>query len=145
VNGLGYELKMNYYFKGDVNMKVKYIIFLMIIASLSLSTGCKESKISFNKVKWMNSQSKSEVDIDWDMRKNMAEDLVDKKTLIGKTKSEVIQLLGEPEKLEDIPENELYYLSYIKYGDIDPTRIEYLICTLDEEEYVTNVIYKKTK
>lgn len=68
--------------------------------SLILLTGCQNSssKIPFEKEKWRQADLRT--------KGRMMKDLLERNLLIGKTRNEVTDLLGEPDY------EELYYLSY---------------------------------
>jgi hypothetical protein len=101
--------------------------------------GCGNSKTPFDKSQWIDAKDSGK----WSIRKRMAGDLIENKTLIGKKKSEIVQLLGEPERFSNIPNNQLYYTIELDYGmDIDPVKIEYLIVTLNSESQAIEVIRK---
>lgn len=74
--------------------------------------------------------------LDWQMtdaREKMVEDLIQSDTLLGLTKTKVIELLGKSEKVE---EQTLRYLIREKYvwNDIDPEYISYLKVKLDTNQ-----------
>ena len=95
--------------------------------------------MKFNHDEWLS----AEENWSWNVRKKMAQDLVDSKILIGMSKQEVTDMLGKGEEFSDTPSNELDYTIDLDYGwDIDPVKIEYLIITLDSKEHVTSV-YRK--
>ena len=81
-------------------MKFKLAIFLIL---LSLSS-C--SDISFNSEKWKGWNIKSDTNLRWDM----ANDLIENHNLEGKTQSEIIDLLGEPESNVQNPSDDYYYV-----------------------------------
>ena len=75
----------------------------------------------------------------------MAQDLIDKKTLIGKSKKEIIEMLGTSENLSNVDSNEIYYATEVDYRwDIDPERLEYLIIAFDSQERVKSACRKIT-
>ena len=128
----------------NVKNTMKIMIFLFSMILFFMSTSCTNKTTVFNKEKWINTRKHSEIDIDWNVQKSMAQDLIDKNMLIGKTKSEIIQLLGEPAKLTDISRDELYYKIEVEYDGIDSVKLEYLIITLNSESFATKVIRKVT-
>ena len=120
-------------------MRINKSRILVIILSCILPftiMGCNNQTLSFNHDKWIRAKETAS----WDIRKKMAQDLIDKKSLLGESKKDVIQMLGMSEDYSDVKSNELYYTTELKYnGDIDPTKIEYLIVTLNQKQNVTSV------
>lgn len=127
-------------FNNDFNI-YKGILLLLCIVFLITCIGCGNSKTPFDKNQWIDAKDSGK----WSIRKRMADDLIENKTLIGKTKSEIVQLLGDPKSFSDIPNDQLYYSIELDYGmDIDPVKIEYFIVTLNSESQVIEVIRKVT-
>ena len=100
-----------------------YLLLLATVVILSCQTNEK-----FDSEKWNN---KSIVDFEiTDVREGMLNDLLDSRVLIGKSKSEIIELLGKPEIAND---SKITYLVREKYGsNIDPLYIKYLELNLDK-------------
>lgn len=116
-------------------------IILLVFAFLLVFTfsGCSSSKTAFDHNKWIDAENSGK----WNTRKKMAQDLVNQKILIGKSKSEVIQLLGKSKELSNTADNELYYTIDLEYGtDIDPVKVEYLIIYLNADNKAINAIGK---
>ena len=90
--------------------------------------------ISCNSKKEFNSQEWNEKGVDWwmtDIREKMVDDLIQSDTLIGLNKSQIINLLGQPEKEGNL---EMKYLIREKYGlDIDPEYISMLAIKFNEK------------
>lgn len=107
-------------------MKKFVQIFLIVITIISCS-----SKNEFNAKKWQQK------DTDWsttDVREKIVDDLIQSDTLIGLNKNEVIELLGQPEKNENL---EMQYLVREKYGyNIDPEYISMLNIQFGENQKV---------
>jgi hypothetical protein len=75
----------------------------------------------------------------------MAQNLIDNETLIGKSKKEIIELLGTSENLSEVESNELYYATEVDYGwDIDPVKLEYFVISFDTQERVISAYRKIT-
>jgi len=89
-------------------MKNSILIFFVIIAQSFVSCN-NHTEQKFNKEKWKNG---TQID-----RGNMITDLMNNKNtyLIGKTKSEIIELLGEPKD-----KNEINFLYLIDLGYMTP-------------------------
>ena len=62
----------------------------------------------------------------------MAKDLINRKSLLGQTRSQLVQLLGDPENYRDTTDRELYYLIREDWDWIDPSRRDHLLITLDQ-------------
>ena len=92
-------------------MKTRYRIFLIITTLLLFSCG-KISHEKFSSEKWKTSNLNSEEN--FDLRWNMMNDLRNNYGLIGKTKSEIILLLGKPDT--EINDEISYYLGYSGKG-----------------------------
>ena len=108
-----------------MKISVKKYHLILIVAILILSC---QSNEKFDSNKW---KSKSIADFEiTDIRERMLHDLVDSQILIGKSKSEIIYLLGQPEISNS---NIMTYLVREKYGsNIDPIYIKYLEVNFDE-------------
>ena len=95
--------------------------------------------MEFNHDKWIKAKETAY----WDIRKKMAQNLLENQTLVGKQKQEVFEILGTAERFSDVKSSELYYTIELNYGsDIDPIKIEYRIISLDSNDMVTKV-YRK--
>lgn len=125
-------------------MKNKYItIFIILILCLFILVIWynRYLTVDFNHDIWISALE----DEAWSTRKKMAQNLIDKKTLIGKSKKEIIEMLGSSDHLPDVAGNELYYTTEVDYGwDIDPVRIEYFIISFDSQERVIRAFRKIT-
>ena len=108
--------------------KMKNALQIILLSVIFLSCNSKNES---------NSEAWNEKGIDWwmtDIREKMIDDLIESDTLIGLNKIEVIRLLGQPEKEENL---EIKYLIMEKYGlDIDPEYISMLAIKFDEKEKV---------
>lgn len=73
-------------------------------------------------------------------RYEMAKYLLRSKTLLGDSKTEVIDLLGEPDSFDPI-ENTFFYVTKEKYIylDIDPVDLVYLAVIFDGNDFVQEV------
>jgi hypothetical protein len=90
----------------------KIIIVLFLLISLGLFLRGKVSGQEFNSEKWKYSNLNSEEN--WDLRWSMMNSLRNNYELKGKTKSEIISLLGKPD-FEN--RNEISYsLGYTGFG-----------------------------
>lgn len=98
----------------------KFGVILTFI-SLLLMVSCSYNR-SFDSEEW------KERGIDWQLtenRKEMVTDLVSSDTLIGLNRTQIVELLGEPERSS---EQEMRFLIIEKYGwNVDPEYVKYLI------------------
>jgi hypothetical protein len=105
---------------------MKEALQIFIIAMIAFSCNSKQE---FDSKEW------NRKGVDWwmtDVREKMVDDLIQNGTLIGFSKNEVIELLGQPEK-NGSPE--IQYLIREKYGtDIDPEYISMLTIKFDKKD-----------
>jgi hypothetical protein len=114
-------------------MKKTYKILIVLIVTISLGIFLK-GKISgqkFDSEKWKYSNLNSEEN--WNLRWSMMNSLRNNYELKGKTKSEIIGLLGEPDA--EVRNEMSYYLGYTGFGINTGT----LIIQLDEKGVVENL------
>lgn len=84
---------------------MKAVFFNLILLLAILFSSCTyETGSDFNSKKWKNSSLHLEEN--WDLRWKMMNDLRDKHKLIGMTKTNIEQLLGEPTSINN---KEFYY------------------------------------
>jgi|SRR5690554_6257119 len=82
-------------------MKTHVILVLLLSAFI---VSCTD--LTFNSEKWKNWEIRSsENHLRWDM----TDDLVENYGLVGKTRNEILLLLGKPDNNIDGTENELFY------------------------------------
>lgn len=115
-----------------MSKKTKVIIIILIILLLTaffMFFIYKNSLMPFNHNVWVESKN-----IDgFIVREKMARYILRENTLMGKSKDEIDQLLGESASKQDT-QNKLYYEISEKYGnDIDPIAVEFLIVFLDQK------------
>jgi hypothetical protein len=97
--------------------------------------------MDFNHNKWIEAKENAS----WDERKKMAQFLISNQTLIGKSKQDIVEKLGNNENLSNVDSDELYYIIECTYGnDIDPIKIEYLVISLNSNNTVIKVCRKVT-
>jgi len=84
---------------------------LILLFIFLLSCGNDNKAENFNKEKWLNG---TQIE-----RGNMSTDLVESKILIGKTKSEIIETLGNP---KDSTKTNLHYL--VDFGYMTPFHLD---------------------
>ena len=107
-------------------MGIRFLARLASSFVLMLTAACTHQE-PFDAAKWQDKQ------VDWwgtDFREVMLDDLLESQILPGKSKEEVIQLLGEPERR--LSADQVQYVVREKYGwDIDPEYLKYLLVTFD--------------
>ena len=123
-------------------MRSKLFILFLLIILLPLLTSCRAtieqkrnmiSPIPFEKAKWDARDYEDKVQF----RPGIARKLVADKSLIGKSRAEIIELLGESQESHDTSTNVIRYELEGIYGwNIDPIAIEYLKITFDVENKV---------
>jgi hypothetical protein len=116
-------------------------VFVVTIGSL-IAWQMEENKpifaASFDRAKWdRNARSEDgEIDANGVLQTRMALDLVAKKTLIGKSRSQIKQLLNEPTVFADESpvslKTQMRYSLRTVYEFIDPVRADELIIQLDD-------------
>lgn len=95
------------------------------------------NNLPFEKTKWSGRDNGFGVEGEWEFRPGMARTLVSDKSLIGKSKIEIIEMLGQAEDSYDFSPNTFRYGLIDIYGrNIDPIAIEYLKITFDAENKV---------
>ncbi|WP_338378795.1 hypothetical protein [uncultured Flavobacterium sp.] len=109
----------------------KILIAFFVIISLSLFLKGKISGQKFDSEKWKYSNLSSEEN--WNLRWNMMNSLRNNYELKGKTKSEIISLLGKPEN--EIRNEMSYSLGYTGFGINTGT----LVIFLNEKGIVKNL------
>ena len=126
----------------------KYLTFLTVILLVSIfllscyQTDYEKQRtlikpVPYEKQKWFGLDEGSGRETEWEFRPKMARDLVNRKILIGKSRQEVIEMLGKdgdyglysPDKIR-------YELEQIYGRNIDPIAIENLIVTFNQENKV---------
>lgn len=110
-----------------------FLIYLFFVSSIVFSPYINNyfNRIDFNSSEWKNWE---ETEKNASLRWNMVDDLEDNYNLVGKTKSEIIMLLGEPNSSTN---NELnYYLGMSGHG-IDTGS---LTLTIQENKVVNSIV-----
>jgi hypothetical protein len=95
----------------------------------------KIEPITFEKEKWFDKKGIG-VEALWETRPGLARDLINRNLLIGKSFTEVKELLGEEEMSRE--DKSVSYTLYNESGFVDPIYIENLIVNFDENEKVKN-------
>ncbi len=110
-------------------MRKTFIQFL-IISILLFSCG-KVTHEKFNSEKWKSENLNSEEN--WTLRWNMMNDLRNNHKIKGKTKNEIIELLGKPDNEN---KNQFYY--YLGYSG-NGINTGSLFITFDEDDRAINI------
>ena len=128
---------------GLLNNKILFIfIALGFLAACAVGIEERRKPIPpkpFVKELW---QSLDTMDIRWAERPAMARDLINKNILVGKSRAEITELLGEP-NFDSPPEIE-YELEQI-FGSIEPIAFENLKLVFNEAEKVEKAEIKLVK
>jgi hypothetical protein len=107
----------------------EYFKFGVILTFISLLLVSCSYNRSFDSEEW------KERGVDWQLAENreeMVTDLVSSDTLIGLNRTQIIKLLGEPERSS---EQEMKFLIIEKYAwNVDPEYIKYLIVEIAQNE-----------
>jgi hypothetical protein len=80
---------------------VYHITFLILLCTIFISCKSQSKIIPFDSAKWKTSDAET--------KHQMANDLVKNETLTGKTKSEIIELLGKPNQETSSKDIKFYY------------------------------------
>lgn len=111
------KMELAGYFKSSV---------ILTFISLLLMVSCRYNR-SFDSEVWKKRG------VDWQLvedREEMVADLVSSDTLIGLNRTQIIELLGEPEKSS---EQEMKFLVLEKYEwNVDPEYVKYLVVEIDQ-------------
>ncbi|HEX9960614.1 MAG TPA: hypothetical protein VGB00_06770 [Pyrinomonadaceae bacterium] len=121
-------------------------ILLLFVGLNLLLSGCVEQRrkfihpIPFEKQKWLglDDDGISDAEMRWKYRPGMAKYLIDKEILIGKSRPELLAMLGEyvDDSLADSKKEIKYELEQIYGSNIDPIAIESLKITFDSVDKV---------
>lgn len=110
------------------------------IASLFLFISCSETKSEFDSNKWKKKSA------DWwmtNIREQMLNDLVKSDSLINRSKTDVIEILGLPEFHDSLV---FKYLIREKYSNtIDPDYIKYLEIHFDNLNHSNSINIKTSQ
>ncbi len=131
-------------------MLKKILQIFLILLSLSAFSACflyypsvekvvadrsKIKPIPFEREKWFDDKGIG-VEALWEERPGLARDLLNRKILIGKSFSEIKELLGDTNINEF--DNSISYQTFVENGAVDPIFIESLIINFDKNEKATN-------
>ncbi len=140
-------------------MRQKVLLMWMAVFSVTIGSliawQMEENKpifaTSFDRAKWQHNVRSEDGEIIGNgvLQTRMALDLVAKKTLIGKSRSEIKQLLNEPTVfMDESPaslKKQMRYSLRTVYDFIDPVRADELIIQLDDRGKVASakVVFRK--
>jgi outer membrane protein assembly factor BamE (lipoprotein component of BamABCDE complex) len=111
-------------------MKPTIILLIAIVLSSAISCGTISHE-KFDSEKWKHSNDTSEAT--WSLRWDMMNDLRNNYALVGKTRKQIIDLLGKPDGNDDTKMS--YYLGYSKTGINTGT----LTLIFDKDDKVTKI------
>lgn len=111
-------------------MRRKLLVFFSLISSLVWFLNCSipiEQQRNMIPSKSFVSEEWESSDLRWSNRPGMARDLIKRNVLIGKTRIEIFELLGEPEFVEDNQSNQITYeLEQLFQRGVDLAAVENL-------------------
>lgn len=111
-------------------MKIK-IVFIFLLLQVIISCGSK-----FDAEKWKIKSN----EITYTYRSEMIDDLIENVQLKGLNPDQIINLLGEPDSVDDEIYLVFYYTIEEEYGfDIDPIYLKYLVISFDKDGKVKGV------
>ena len=121
-------------------MKLRFIISIWTFFAL---ISCSKD-LKFDSGKWKNAGGEN---ITLDIRTNMVSDLIKSKILLNKNESDIIELIGNPSRLNTKEsENIKYFAVQEKYGmDIDPDEMTFLEIKFNEKGQSKSVELYSTK
>lgn len=96
----------------------------------------------FERTRWVQARSQEDT---W-VLKRMSKDLIERKALIGETRSQLIEMLGAPENYSDATDRQMYYLIREDIDGVDPVRRDHLLISLDQNSRVVDariVVFEK--
>jgi hypothetical protein len=100
-----------------------------------VETQSKIKPIPFERKRWFDDKGIG-VEALWEDRPGLARDLLNRNILIGKSFSEVKELLGDANMNES--DNSISYQTFVENGFADPIFIESLVISFDKTEKVEN-------
>jgi hypothetical protein len=83
--------------------------------------------LPFERTRWLQARKEA----DSRVLTRMAKDLVDHDALLGQSRSQLVELLGEPERYADATDRQMYYLIREDWDWIDPVRRDHLLISTD--------------
>ncbi|MFC0878800.1 hypothetical protein ACE01N_19550 [Saccharicrinis sp. FJH2] len=125
-------------------MRFRYRLRLLLIISLGLFLTTCKPELKFDSKTWKENGGENAT---LDTRYRMTKDLIENKILINKTELEIIELIGNSEKVgnENNPQKKFYPVQE-KYGwDIDPEEMIFLEVHFNEKGLSDTIILFKTK
>ncbi len=106
-------------------------ILVLVVLTATTATGwyaLKRIGLKFHPKEWAQARR----DEDWTTRTKMATDLIVSNMIVGKTRAELIAMLGDPEAYSDVPSNELHYEIREDWRGIDISRRDNLVIVVDK-------------
>ena len=109
----------------------------LVLAVVLLAVGAKQAlhywnfaPMAFEHGRWVQAGERE----DWCVRTKMAKYLVSHKELLSQERTRILQVLGEPEHYTDVPERQLDYLVREDWDWIDPSRVDHLVISFDQND-----------
>ena len=123
-------------------MRSKILVFFSLIFSLVWFLNCSipiEQQRNMITPKSFVSEDWRSSDLRWINRPEMARDLIKKEVLIGKTRKEIFEMLGELEFEDDSQSNQITYeLEQLFQRSVDLAAVENLKITFNSNDIVEN-------
>jgi hypothetical protein len=109
------------------------IVILAIMAAIGWQMEMDKPifAVTFDRVQW-NDRDRLGIDGDGILLIRMAKDLIFQQVLIGKSKAEIIQLLGKPTVYSNDRDSKMRYSLRTIFSGIDPIRSDELIIQIDD-------------
>lgn len=134
-------MKENPFFAGVLSIVIFSIVFVFVLVfaqNCRFTSSWQRSFISsvqYEKEKWLNADITGTIGGD-NPRPGIARDLIEKKSLIGKSREEIIEMLGNGENHGIYEPNTISYSLEEIFWIIDPVAYENLIIYFDNENKV---------
>lgn len=109
---------------------------IVVLIGVSMEADRPIFSVTFDRAQWDRNRRSAEPLTDA-LQTRMARNLISKNFLIGKTKAEIIKLLGKPSTDSTTNKSTMRYPLRTKYDIIDPVRIDELIIDLDDRSIAT--------
>ena len=133
-------------FDGEFMRKYLTISIVVIVYSIFLLS-CNQidyekqrtfiKPVAYERQKWFGLDEELGRETEWEFRPKMARDLIGRNILIGKSREEIIEMLGKDGDYGLYSPNKIRYELEQIYGrNIDPIAIENLIMTFNRENRV---------
>ncbi len=125
-----------------VIMRNKIVLILVFSICLSLCISCAyKGEIPFERERWLKENALTK----GNCRPAMARNLISQNLLVGKTRNEILEMLGKLENMSEEMQNKISYTLEEEFWIIDPVSIEWLEITFNQEDKVEKAEIKFQK